>query len=97
MGCCLAAIILGLGPRAALIVLRLATTYPDMAFEGWFWPLLGFFFMPWTTLTYMGAMVNAGGIEGYWIALFILAIIFDLGAHGATDAHRRRRQHFDRR
>ncbi|MDZ7814776.1 MAG: hypothetical protein U5N86_01850 [Planctomycetota bacterium] len=91
MGCCHPRSHIRAWHRVALVVLWLASPYPDMAFQGWFWPLLGFFFMPWTTLTYLGAMVNAGGVNGIWLVLFIIAVLLDIGSHGSTEAQRRRR------
>ena len=55
------------------------------AFEGWFWPLMGFIFLPYTTLVYMAAMLNSNGrLSGGWIALLILAVLFDLSGDGAS-------------
>lgn len=47
-------------------------------FEGWIWPLLGFLLMPCTTLMYLFSHYYSTGINGGWIALFILGVIADI-------------------
>lgn len=72
-------------PRVLLFVLWAFTTMTARAFEGWFWPLLGFFFMPVTTLVYMAAMLNNDHhVSGWWIILLVVAIIWDLGSSGSA-------------
>jgi hypothetical protein len=76
-------------PRLLLICFWLFTQYPDRAFEGWVWPLLGWFCLPRTTLVYIWAMISTGGIEGGgavtggWIVWLIIAVLFDLGSNKA--------------
>lgn len=79
MGCLLIlfAIIL---PRITMILLFLFTNW-FAVFPNFIWPLLGFFFMPYTTLAYMAGMVYNHQISNGWIVLLIIAIIFDLGSH----------------
>ena len=40
---------------------------------------MGFFLMPYTTLAYMAAMLNAHGVTGGWLVLVIVAVMVDLG------------------
>ena len=48
------------------------TFFSDKSQIIWLWPLLGFFFMPYTTLAYMAAMLNnARHVDGLWLALVI--------------------------
>lgn len=65
-------------PRLVLACLWLFTTVPDRAFEGVLFPLLGFFFLPYTTLAYAFAMVTNGSVSGFYLALVIVAAVFDL-------------------
>ena len=51
--CCLALLLLGLGPRVALVFWWIFGTKVDVAFDSWAWPLLGLIFLPWTTLCYV--------------------------------------------
>ena len=55
------------------------------------WPLLGFIFMPYTTLAYMGAMLSAGAITPLWLVLIVIAAIVDIGHWGGGNYYRRRR------
>lgn len=75
-------IILGIFfPRLVLVCLWLFTTVPDRAFQGVLFPLLGFFLLPYTTLAYAFAMVTNGSVSGIYLAIVIVAAIFDLRSH----------------
>ena len=87
--CCPALLIAFFGPRTALVYLWL-TGYLSSAFQTTLWPLLGFFFMPFTTLTYSVAMHN-GGLTGFWTIMLVVAVIFDLGVLGGSARERRGR------
>jgi hypothetical protein len=78
--CCLFTILLFLGPRAAIVVWWLVQPLRwQMAFGGFIWGLLGFLFMPWTTLMYAGIGLNGlVGLDWLWIGLAVLA---DLGMY----------------
>ena len=54
----------------------------------WAWTLLGFLFLPWTTLAYL--YVFPGGIVGYEWAVLAIALLIDLGGHGGSYRHRNR-------
>ncbi len=72
-------------PRLAMFFIFLLTDWFSRAFESALWPLLGFFFMPYTTLAYMAAMLNNDhNLSGGWIALFIVAVVLDVGGQGKT-------------
>lgn len=87
---CCAFLLFGfLGPRAALVYLWL-THYFDSAFQTMLWPLLGFVFMPFTTLAYAVAMHN-GGVNGIWMLVLLVTAILDLGVHGGSARQRGRR------
>jgi hypothetical protein len=77
IGCAVIIAIFGL-PRLCLAVLWLFSTYTSQAFQGYFWPILGFIFMPWTTLAYLIGMVNSGEITGFWVVLIIIGVVLDL-------------------
>lgn len=77
---CLIALIAFFFPRVALFVLFIGGHYLGRAFETNLWPLLGFFFMPFTTLAYALAMnENQHHLTGGWLVLFIVAVLADLG------------------
>ena len=70
--CCFVTALLLAGPRLAILVWWIYTPiYITTLFQSWIWPLLGWFFLPWTTLMYMTvANPGGGGIIGFdWIIL----------------------------
>jgi hypothetical protein len=88
VGCLLA--LLGLiTPRIVLALLWLFTTYLSRAFETFLWSLLGFFFLPTTTLAYAVAVNSLDGIEGWGLALLILGVLLDFGLLGGGARARR--------
>ena len=88
MPCCLIAAAL-MVPRLALIYMWL-TGYGGRAVETVLWPLLGFFFMPFTTCAYIIGMNETGGFQGWSLLLLIVGVVFDLGGHGSSGSRYRR-------
>ena len=85
---CLFALIAVLSPRIALVLLWLFTNYVDRAFSGFFLPLLGLIFLPWTTLLYVLIDIAPGPIHvAGWIVIGI-GVIIDLNS--LAQAKRRR-------
>jgi hypothetical protein len=83
MGCLLALLAL-ISPRLVLFLLWIFSDVLSRAFGSWVIPLLGFFFMPWTTLTYAAFWDWGSGrhVTGYeWIFVF-LAVCIDVGGWG---------------
>ena len=87
---CLLILVALIAPRIALFIMWV-TAYTARAFETNLWPLLGFFFMPYTTCAYAVGMNANGGFKGWSLLLLIIAVFFDLGSHGGTAKGRRRR------
>jgi hypothetical protein len=87
--CCFATTLMLLGPRAAILIWWIwQPSRWDLAFSTWFWPLLGFIFAPWTTMSYV--LVAPGGVNSLdwiWIGLGILADLafWSGGAWGNRD------------
>src|SRR5687768_2885875 len=83
-------------PRVALfLVWLLGGDYLVRAYDGWLWPLLGFFFLPLTTLTFAYGMNSLGApneMEPLGWLLVALAVAADLGLlrGGAQGAERYR-------
>jgi hypothetical protein len=91
MGCILVLIAVAM-PRLLMAAIFLLTGWFGRAFETALWPLLGWFFMPYTTLAYMAAMLNNDHkLEGGWIVLLIVAVFFDLSSSGMAGKHSRNR------
>jgi hypothetical protein len=76
-------------PRLTLVVMWL-TGYLDRAYQTVLWPLLGFFFLPVTTIAYAWVINTQGRVEGMYTVVITLAVLFDLGI--LTGARRRRRE-----
>lgn len=89
MGCILAGISL-LIPRVGIILAWIFTDWLSAAYDSALWPVLGWLFMPYTTLAYMGAVVAGGGVEGLWLVLVIVAVAVDV-AHWGGGGHYYRR------
>jgi hypothetical protein len=89
---CLLPIFAVLFPRLVMVCIALFTTWFSAAFSSVLWPLLGFIFMPYTTLAYMAAMLNNNhSANGGWLALIVVAAIVDLGGQGGSARRKRRR------
>ncbi len=86
--CCFFTVLVFLGPRAAILVWWLINPARwNLAFPNFIWPLLGFIFIPWTTMAYV--LVFPGGIVGFdWIWLG-LGLVLDI-AWWAGGGFRRR-------
>jgi hypothetical protein len=89
---CLGVILAVFFPRLVLICIALFTPWIGSAFTSMLWPILGFLFMPYTTLAYMAAMLNNHhSVDGGWLALVIVAALVDLGGQGRSARRKRRR------
>lgn len=88
---CLLLIVFLAFPRIALLLLFLFSNYVQRAYHGLILPLLGFLFLPLTTLVYAW-MVNTGQlIAGVNLLILIIAVVIDLGGLGGGEYHRRTR------
>lgn len=88
---CFFILLLLFGPRLVIVLWWLFEPFRwSAAFSGFFLvPILGFLFLPWTTLMYV--LVVPGGIVGFdwlWIALAVLA---DLSSVAGGRTYQRRR------
>ncbi len=63
MGCLMVLFTL-VTPRFIMFLLWVFTDYLSHAFGSYFWPLLGFFFLPTTTMAYAVAENEFHGIKG---------------------------------
>jgi hypothetical protein len=81
MGCVLTLLALAV-PRVVMVFILLLTDWFARAYDTVLIPLLGFIFMPYTTLAYMAAMLNAGRLSGGWLVLVIVAAVVDIGHWG---------------
>ena len=78
-------------PRVVLIIIAIFTKWISASFDTMLWPIVGFLFMPYTTLAYMAAMLNNNHtVSGGWLALVIIAAVVDLGGQGKSARRRKR-------
>jgi hypothetical protein len=89
MPCVLLLVVL-LFPRVVLVLVFLFSTYLQRAYHGLLIPLLGFFFLPITTLTYAWLVNSKTPIEGVYVIVLIVAVLVDAGGLGGGEFHRRR-------
>lgn len=78
--CCFLTSLFLLGPRAAILVWWLLNPVRwQVTFDTFIWPLLGFIFLPWTTLMYV--LVAPGGIVLFDWILLALAVLADIAMY----------------
>lgn len=88
---CLLLILFLLFPRIALVLIFLFSHYLERAYHGLLLPLLGFIFVPLTTLAYAWMVNTRQPIEGVNLLILVVAIVIDLGGLGGGEYHRRSR------
>jgi len=88
--CCFFTALVLAGPRLGILVWWLLNPlYISRAFTTFIWPLLGFIFLPWTTLMYL--VIFPGGIVGFdwvWLGIGVLADIASYGGGGYGNRER---------
>jgi UDP-N-acetylmuramyl pentapeptide phosphotransferase/UDP-N-acetylglucosamine-1-phosphate transferase len=90
MPCLLLLIILAF-PRVVLALMFLLSNYLDRAYHGLLLPLLGFLFLPLTTIVYAWLVNSHRSLDGVNLLILIVAVIVDAGGLGGGEWHRRRR------
>ena len=87
---CLLLILFLAFPRIALVLIFLFSNYLQRAYHGLILPLVGFVFLPLTTLAYAW-MANTGRpTTGVNLIILIIAVAIDFGGLGGGAYHRRR-------
>jgi len=93
--CCLVSSLFLLGPRAAIVVWYLIQPLRwEATFSTFVWPLLGFLFLPWTTLAYV--VVAPGGVVGADWILLLLGVLVDIAGYAGGYGNRGRARDFVR-
>jgi len=80
---CLLGCLALVAPRFVILLVAIFSQYLSSAYQTWVWPVLGFFFMPLTTLAYAWAWhMGNGNVQGMGIMVIVLAVLMDLGLLG---------------
>jgi hypothetical protein len=87
--CCVLALLAFLGPRLVLVLLWFFTNYLNRAFDGFLIPLLGFLFLPWTTIAWAIAQNEFGGPSGIGLLAIAIGFLLDIGVLGGGARGRR--------
>lgn len=86
---CLILLVVFAFPRIVLALLFFFSNYLARAYHGIIIPILGFIFLPLTTLCYAW-MVNSGlPLAGVNVLILIVAVLIDMGGHGGAYSRRR--------
>jgi len=86
---CLLLIVVLAFPRLGLALLFLFTHYLDRAFHNFLVLILGFLFLPLTTLTYAWMVNSHLAVQGINLLFLLIAALVDLGALGGGYSRRR--------
>jgi hypothetical protein len=89
MGCALGCLALA-APRLTIVFIVIFSNYIGRAYETMVWPLVGFLFMPLTTLAYAWAINSNGSVAGMHMVVVVVAVLMDLGLIGGGGASARR-------
>ena len=92
---CLLILLALLLPRLVMFLIWLTTNWFGVVYQSSILPLLGFLFLPYTTLAYLGAILTAGAVTPGWLAILIVAVVVDAGHWGGGYRYRggHRRSH----
>lgn len=91
MPCCLLALVVFAFPRVVLVLMYLFTTYLQHAYHSLLVPVLGFIFLPVTTIVYAWMVNNGVVVGGTNLVILLIAVLIDMSGFGGGEYHRRRR------
>jgi hypothetical protein len=78
-------------PRVVMVLMVLFSTYLQRAYDGLIIPILGFIFLPLTTLVYAWLVNSHLPLAGVNALFLLLAVLIDVGGLGGGEWHRRSR------
>jgi hypothetical protein len=87
---CFLVFVILLFPRVALALLFFFSSYLERAYHGIIIPILGFLFLPLTTIVYAWMLNNNVPTAGLNLVWLLLAVLIDLGSLGGGYSSRRR-------
>jgi hypothetical protein len=88
---CLLVLLILLFPRVVLVLMFLFSTYLQRAYHDLIVPVLGFIFLPLTTIVYAWLVNTHAPMAGINLLFLVLAVVIDVGGLGGGEFHRRRR------
>jgi len=88
---CLFVVVLLAFPRLVLVLMFLFSTYLQRAYTNLLIPVLGFIFLPLTTIVYAWLVNTHLPLEGINLVYLILAVVIDVGGLSGGEYHRRSR------
>jgi len=88
---CLLLILVVAFPRIVLAVIFFTSNYLERGYHGLILPVLGFIFLPLTTLAYAWMINTNQPLAGVNLVILIVAVVLDLGGLGGGEYHRRSR------
>jgi hypothetical protein len=88
MGCILLVLVVAF-PRVILVLMYLFTTMLQHAYHSVLVPLLGFIFLPLTTIAYAWMVTSGYPMSGFYLLILLIAVLIDLGGHGGAYSRRR--------
>jgi len=88
---CLLLILIAAFPRIALVLMFLFSNYLQRAYHNLIVPVIGFIFLPLTTLVYAWMTNTHAPIAGVNLIILIIAVVIDLGGLGGGSTYRSRR------
>jgi len=88
---CLHVLVILAFPRVVLLLMYFLSNYLQRAYDGLLVPLLGFIFLPITTIVYAWMVNNHMAVAGTNLIILIVAVLIDAGGLGSGEWHRRRR------
>ncbi len=89
---CLLVLLIAMFPRVVLVVVWLFTTMLQHAYSNMVIPLLGFIFLPITTMVYAWMVSNGLALNGMNLFIIVIAVLLDVGGHGSSGGYYRRRR-----
>ena len=90
MPCFLVVLVLAF-PRIVLVLMAFFSNYLERAYHGLLIPILGFFFLPLTTIVYAWLVNSHRPLEGTNLLILLIAVVIDASGLGGGEWHRRRR------
>jgi hypothetical protein len=87
---CLIAVIALAFPRVLLVLMFLFSNYLGRAYHGYLLPILGFLFLPVTTIVYAWIVNNHEPVAGVYLVALVVAVLIDAGSWGGGGYSRRR-------